>query len=60
MQSVVNLFYERKKQPIYLASIILMSICVLPHAVVTLILFFAGIYQLIQLIKEECSFCGLC
>ena len=60
MQSVVNSFYERKKQPIYLASIILMSICVLPHAVETLILFSIGIFRLIKLIKEECSFCGLC
>ena len=60
MQSVVNSFYERKNQPIYLASIILMSICVLPHAVLTLILFSAGIFLLINLIKEECSFCGLC
>ena len=60
IERVFYSFNKRSKQPVYLASIILMSICVLPHAVVILIILFGAIYELIKLIKKEFSFCGLC
>jgi len=60
IESIFNSFYKRNKQPVYLASIILMSICVLPHTAFILIVLFFAIYKLIGLIKEECSFCGFC
>ena len=60
LETVLNSFYKRNKQPVYLASIILISISILPHIVLFLITLFFFIYKLIDSIKEECSFCGLC
>ena len=59
IESVLDSFNKRNKQPVYLASIILMSICVLPHTAFLLITLAFVIYKLIDMIKEECSFCGL-
>ena len=60
IESVFNSFIKRNKQPLYLASVILMSIGILPHIVVSSILLFFGLLELIKSIKKECSFCGLC
>jgi len=60
MESVFNSFTKRNKQPVYLSSVILMSICVLPHTGFILIILFFAILELFKLIKRECSFCGLC
>ena len=59
MEAVFNLFNNRSRQPVYQASIILMSICMLPDVIFILMILFASIFQLILLIKRECSFCGL-
>ena len=60
IENVFNSYYKRNKQPIYLVAIILASICVLPHVTFLLIMLFFAIYELVVLIKKECSFCGLC
>ena len=60
MESVFNSFTKRNKQPVYLSSVILMSICVLPHTGFILVILFFAIRELFKLIKRECSFCGLC
>ena len=60
IENVFNSYYKRNKQPIYLVAIILASICVLPHVTFLLIMLFFAIYELVGLIKKECSFCGLC
>ena len=60
IENVLNSFNKRNKQPVYLASIILMIICMLPHTAFLLITFFFAIYKLIDLIRKKCSFCGLC
>jgi len=60
LETVFNSFYNRNKQPVYFASIILISIGILPHTVLFLIALFFAIYKLVGSIKEECSFCGLC
>ena len=46
--SVLNSFYERNNQPLYLAAIILMCISCLPHAILILILVFLAIRNLIN------------
>ena len=48
MGSILYSFYKRNNQPLYLASIILMSICMLPHATMILILIAIIIYRLIR------------
>ena len=60
IENVLNSFNKRNKQPVYLASIILMIICMLPHTAFLLITLFFAIYKLIDLIRKKCSFCGLC
>ena len=60
IEPVLNSFYQRNKQPVYLASIIIMSICVSPHTAIILIGLFFITYKLIDIIKDECTFCGLC
>ena len=46
--SVLNSFYQRNNQPLYLVAIILMYISLLPHAILILILFWAAIGNLIE------------
>ena len=60
IESVFNSFTKRNNQPLYLASVILMSICVLPIIVPILIAIFYVTVSLYDLIKKECTFCGLC
>ena len=60
IESVLNSFNKRNKQPVYLASIILISICTLPPTVLIVILLIPDLYKLIRMIKDECSFCSLC
>ena len=60
IEIVFNSFTKRNKQPLYLASVILMSICVLPISVPILIAIFYVTVSLYDLIKKECTFCGLC
>jgi hypothetical protein len=60
IESVLNSFNKRNKQPIYLASIILISICTLPPTAFGLFALYFALYELIRMIKDECSFCGLC
>jgi len=60
IESVFNSFTKRNKQPVYFSSIILMSICVLPHAGFILVILYFAIRELFKLIKRECSYCGFC
>jgi len=60
IESVFNSFTKRNKQPVYFSSIILMSICVLPHAGLILVILYFAIRELFKLIKRECSYCGFC
>jgi len=47
MESVLNSFYKRNKQPVYLASIILIIISLLPHILIALAFFSDTIYNCI-------------
>jgi len=60
LETVLNSFYKRNKQPVYLVSIILISIGILHHIIFFLKEYFIFLNRLIVLIKEDCSFYGLC
>ena len=45
MERVLNSFYKRNNQPVYLASIILIIISMLPHVLIALAFFSDYIYN---------------